>query len=291
VFPAPWRYAGRTTGGETWCLGVSGGTLTLTGTPTDETLPDVFALAEVLAAEPDAVNASAAPWRDPQAPARRPGYALVTHVTYRQWMAAYPDDIPTGLTRTRVEVLGGGGGGQSSGATGRGALVFEHHSFQRLGLAFELRAGTMFDLDMGGADLAARGLAGAGIEPLPWLAVGGYAGLGVSGVAHHLPAALELPVEALVLVGRSNVGLELLVRGSFLLTSRERRRLPAALGPFDDTYARAAVWIASLSEDDRSGYADYGTRALWLGIASLDEGGARWVGGTAGLTFAALPIR
>jgi len=161
----------------------------------------------------------------------------------------------------------------------------------RLGaLAWEGYVGTNTPGDTRlGFEYQARLMLGAGTQPTRWLGLAAYGGIGVSGMTVWAPAATEIPIEGVALIGKTNTGALLSFRGSTLFAN-PGRLATGWFGPFAEWEARFGVSLGA-GRGPGSWYDPNGSRTLYGALFAERFNQDTYLGFQLGLAYTALEIR
>lgn len=288
VSPAPegvaldprWRFAGTGGEGSVWCATITGGTLRLGFGRSPVPTVAVEALSALLDAP---ITATARP---PVAP-RKDHYSLVTYLTLRRYMPGRPTDVVNGRGVMRLD-----GAWQGQDRTDYGGAVglgWEVHAFRGLAVGWEARTAIVPGRqDRSAAIAEGRFLLGGGLWFGPYVGAAAYSGVGFDVLTVFDTPALTVPAELVVFAGAHRFGGELVGRADLAVVGA--RQALDIRGPFDGTYARAALWFLEKTPE-RYDYTDYGRRGVWAGLYVSEQFDRTWAGATLGYGYVATPKR
>lgn len=284
---ARWRYLGSEYTPVEWCLPTGKGLLKLQFTGDAANFPTLARVVSQLADFP--IDPAAPVWTAPFPEVWR--YPMITWLTFG-WRSMSPPKLnPPGRELFRVALAVPLEEIEREPAPWRIGLEHDVHVMRGLAVGWELRANGLLS-EEGGFEYGGRGLVGGGGFFLPHVGAALYTGIGYGGLGPRIPACAEIPLEGLILVGSSNVGVEFLARFSAQLTD-ERPEEERVLGMHIDPYFRVGGWFGtrhtkrigrftSTSPD----YSEWGSHVFYLGVFNQRQAGHPYFGFTFGMSYA-----
>lgn len=281
---AAWRYVGSATTSDHWCLPGLDGTIDMRMEGDSNYRKDEVAFANALAS--NLIETRARVWVDPATPAKKQPYYPRTWLSGGRYMPGRPDDVPDGHSAWYFQYAASTGSNPAQIAD-RFGVGHRVRVARGLAVGLDMYGGTNTgDNARLGFEYQLRVLAGYGGFPVDWFGAAAYAGVGVSGMTVFAPAALDLPVEGVVFVGRTTVAAVLSFRGSCLVSGAGRTER-GGFAPFPEWEARVGVAMGPRRER----YGDYGTRTIYLSGFVERFNRDDYLGMSVGFGFSALEHR